>query len=174
MRRLASVLMVFVLFILESTIFKSFSFNGIVPNLLIILTASSGFMQGKKTGLFVGLISGALLDIFFGDIVGLYTLIYMYIGFFNGFFHSIFFPEDIKLPLIMISLSDIFYNAMIYCLLFLLRGRFDISFYALNIVLPEIIYTMLITVPIYPLILLIYKKCNDFDRKRAQKFVGTF
>lgn len=166
--------MVFVLFIMETTIFKAISFNGIVPNLLIILTAASGFMQGKKTGLFVGLISGVLLDVFFGDIVGLYTLIYMHIGFFNGFFNSIFFPEDIKLPIIMISISDIFYNIIVYCLLFLLRGRFNISFYAFNIVFPEIIYTMLVTVPIYPLILLIYKKCNEFDRKRAQKFVGTF
>jgi len=166
--------MVFVLFVLQTTVFRALSFNGIVPNLIVILTSASGFMQGRKTGLFIGLLSGILMDIFFGEVLGLYTLIYMYIGFFNGCFKSIFFPEDIKLPMIMIALSDIGANGIVYCLLFLLRGKFNVTFYMFNIVVPEIVYTMAMTVVIYPLILLIYNKSENYDRKREQKFVGTF
>ena len=37
-----------------------------------------------------GLICGLLVDIFFGDVIGLYALIYMYIGFFSGLFKKMF------------------------------------------------------------------------------------
>ena len=60
---------IWMLFLLQSTVFQSLSFNGIVPNLLIVLTASYGFMSGEKWGLIVGFFCGLLCDIFFGDVI---------------------------------------------------------------------------------------------------------
>ncbi len=76
-------------FILQTSVFRWFDFAGIVPNLLILLTASYGFMDGEKTGLLIGFFCGLLCDIFFADYIGLFALIYMYIGFVCGFFHKI-------------------------------------------------------------------------------------
>ena len=94
-------------FVLQTTLFQALSFGGIVPNLMIVLTASYGFMRGKKAGLLTGFFSGLLCDIFFGSVIGLNALIYMYIGYLNGQFHHIFYPDDIKLPLISIFVSDL-------------------------------------------------------------------
>ena len=157
--KISAVLLVIFCFILQSTVFQTLNFGGIVPNLLIILTASSGFMHGKKYGLIVGFFCGLLKDIFFGSTIGFYALIFMYIGYGNGLFNSIFYQNDIKLPLGLILASDFIYGIMCYLLLFLLKGRFDVGYYISKIIFPEIIYTIAIAIVFYPLLLWISKLC---------------
>ncbi|MCL2051927.1 MAG: rod shape-determining protein MreD [Lachnospiraceae bacterium] len=140
-------------FLLQTTVFHRISFGGIVPNLLIVVTASLGFMRGDRTGLVVGLFCGLLIDIFFGDVIGLYAMIYMYLGYLNGKFSGIFYPEDLKLPLILILFSNLFYGLFTYLLLFMMRSRFNFEFYFKNVIFPEIIYTLLVALVLYPLIL---------------------
>lgn len=172
MRRfLVSTLLVLLCFILQTTVFKELAFGGIVPNLLIVLASSFGFMRGEKTGLLIGFFCGLLADIFFGDVLGLNAMIYMYIGYLNGKFSPIFYPEDIKLPLALILGSDLIYGVVNYVILFLMRGRFDVQYYFMNIILPEMVYTILVTLLLYPLILIINKKLEDTEKRGARKFV---
>ena len=158
-------------FCLQSTVFRTINFGGVGPNLLIIATAVFGFMNGKKTGTVIGFFCGMLVDIFFGDVLGFYALIYMYIGFINGMFHKIFYPEDIKLPLILISLSDAAYGFITYFLMFLLRSRFHFTFYFSRVILPEIVYTIVITIFMYPIILIMNKRFIEEEKRSAKKFV---
>lgn len=72
---------------------------------------------------------GLLCDIYFGDVIGFYSLVMMYIGFLNGKFSSGFYPEDIKLPLALIVVSDLSYSIICYICMFLLRGRLDFSYF---------------------------------------------
>ena len=73
----------------------------------------------------------------------------MYIGYANGMFHRVFFPEDIKLPLFLITVSDLAYGFAVYVLLYLLRGRFELPFYFLHVIVPETVYTIVLTVLFY-------------------------
>ena len=172
MKRLfVSVLLIISCFLLQTTVFQWLDFGGIVPNLLIILTASFGFLRGERTGLLFGFFCGLLIDIFFASVLGLNAMIYMYIGYANGKFHSIFYPEDIKLPLFLILISDLTYGFIYYTILFLMRGRFQIGYYFLHIILPEMVYTILITLLLYPLILWINKKLENSEKRSARKFV---
>ena len=131
-RFIVSILLIVICFLLQTTVFKGLAFGGIVPNLLIVLTASFGFMRGESTGLLIGFFSGLLADIFFGNVLGLNAMIYMYIGYTNGKFNRLFFPDDIKLPLLLIFLSDLAYGLLYYITLFLMRSRFQIDFYFLR------------------------------------------
>lgn len=171
MRRTITVgILIFVCFLLQSSVFTRLDLGGITPNLLIVLTASFGFMKGEKTGMFIGFVCGLLMDIFFSEYMGLYSLVYLYIGFFNGKFKKIFFPDDIKLPITLIIFSDLVYGLMCY-FSFLLRGKFHFGYYFIHIVLPEIVYTIIITIALYPLILIINKKLDNYEKGRAKKFV---
>lgn len=163
--------LIFVCFLLQCTLFHALSFGGIVPNLLIVLTASFGFMRGEKTGLMIGFFCGLLVDIFFGNSIGFYSLLYMYIGYMNGKFSAVFYPEDIKLPIVLIIGSDCFYGLMCYVILFLLRGRFDFSYYFMHIILPEIVYTIVVTMFLYPLILWINTRLERSELRSGKKFV---
>ena len=163
--------LIFVCFLLQCTVFHTLAFGGIVPNLLIVLTASFGFMRGEKTGLLIGFFCGLLVDIFFGNSIGFYSLLYMYIGYMNGKFSAVFYPEDIKLPIVLIIGSDCFYGMMCYVILFLLRGRFDFNYYFMHIILPEIVYTIVITIFLYPLILWINTGLERSELRSGKKFV---
>lgn len=170
-KALVSIALIIICFLLQSTLFTQFSIGGIVPNLLIIVTVSLGFLLGKKSGIAVGFICGMLVDLFFGSIIGLYTLIYMYVGYVNGLFKKIIFPEDIKLPLVLIIGSDLSYNLICYFFLFLLRGKFHFLFYFSHVIIPEIVYTSIIACLLYPLIHSIYRKLNNSEKKGEQKIV---
>lgn len=171
LRKITLAVMILFCFLLQTTVFRSLAFAGIVPNLLIVLTSAFGFMRGEKEGLWVGFFAGLLCDIFFGDILGFHALVYMYIGFLNGKFCKIFYPEDIKLPIALITVSDLSYGMICYVLLFLLRGRLDFLFYLKAVILPEVVYTIVVTCLLYPLVLSVNNRLEGFERKRAKKFV---
>lgn len=170
-RFFVSVFLIILCFLLQTTVFHWMAFGGIVPNLMIVLTASFGFMRGERTGLLYGFFCGLLIDIFFANVLGLNAMIYMYIGYANGKFNRVFFPDEIKLPLILIFFSDLAYGVLYYLTLFLLRERFHLDFYFLHIILPEMVYTILITLLLYPLILWLNKKLELSEKRSARKFV---
>lgn len=170
-RKIVTACIIIVCFLLESTIFQAFDFGSITPNLLVVVTAAFGFMRGKKEGMYVGFACGLLCDVMFGGLLGFYALVYTILGYFNGFFRKIFYPDDIKLPLILIAISDFLYGNIIYIFQFLLRSRFDYFYYLKSIIIPELIYTILITLLLYQLILFINQKLEAEEKRSASKFV---
>ena len=170
-RKFAVFVIITVSFLLQSTLFQTLSFASISPNLLIVVTSSFGFMRGRKEGMWTGFFCGLLLDIFFGSVIGFYALIYAYLGYINGFFRKMFFPDDIKLPLILIAVSDFSYNLLVYLFLFFLRGKFRFYYYLVHIMLPELVYTILVTIILYFIILRINQKLEKIERRSASKFV---
>jgi len=171
MRKLIVAVLIIVCFILQSGVFTRLSFAGIIPNLMIILTSSFGFMRGEKAGLLIGFFCGLLSDIFFGNFLGFYALLLMYIGFMNGKFCGIFYPEDIKLPIALIVISDFSYGILCYILQFLLRGRLNFPYYFTRVILPEALYTIVVTIVLYPLILKVNELLEEKEKRSAQKFV---
>ena len=163
-RRIVLFIIITLCFVLQTTLFKTLSFANISPNLLIIAVSSFGFMRGKKEGLWGGFFCGLLIDIFCGNYIGLYALIYMYIGFINGLFQKRFYPDD------MIGGSDLFYNLVVYFFMFLLRGRFSFLYYLKSIIIPEFVYTMVISILLYLVFLKVNQKLEAYEKRRAKKF----
>lgn len=171
LRKFVVMLFVVFSFILQCSVFSHIAFAGIIPNMMIILTASFGFMRGEKEGLVIGFFCGLLSDIFFGNFLGFYALVLMYIGYLNGKFSRIFYPEDIKLPMALIVTSDLSYGMICYILLFMLRGRFQFGYYFTHVILPEVLYTVVVTLFLYPCILKVNEKLEARERRRAQRYV---
>ncbi|MDO4261488.1 MAG: rod shape-determining protein MreD [Eubacteriales bacterium] len=148
-RKIVIALLILLGFLLQSTVFQTLSIGSITPNLLLILTASFGFMGGRKEGMAVGFFCGLLEDVFFGRLLGMHAMIYMYIGYGNGYFNSIFYGEDIKLPLCLISVSELIYGLGTYGIMFVMRSRFAFPYYLRSIILPELVYTVIMTLICY-------------------------
>lgn len=170
-RPIVTAIIIIVCFLFESTVFQGLSFANISPNLLIVVTASFGFMRGKREGMIVGFFCGILYDVFFGNLLGFYALIYTILGYANGFFRRIFYPEDIKLPLFLITLSDFVLGNIVCLFMFIMRSRFDYAYYLLNIIIPELIYTTLVTLLLYQMILHINQALEAEEKRSASKFV---
>ena len=164
-------IIIFCCFILQTTLFAMFSVGGIRPNLLIIATASLGFLGGKKTGIYTGFFSGLLVDLCFRSIYGINALLYMYIGYTCGFLKKVLYPKDIKLPLLFIGVSNLAYSILHYFLYFLFRGNLDFFHYLKQIILPEIVYTCIMACVLYPLIHFIMIRIELSEKKGEQTIV---
>ena len=95
----------------------------------------------------------------------------MYVGYVNGLFKKILFPEDVKLPLLLIVGSDLSYNLICYILLFLFKGKFNFFFYFMHQIIPEAVYTTILAFILYPLIHAVYRKLEESEKKGEQNIV---
>lgn len=172
-RKIITAIFIAVFFLLQTTVFQKLGLASISPNFMIILTAAFGFMRGKNEGMVIGFCSGLLLDIFYGvgGMIGFYALLYLLLGYCNGFFNRMFFEDDIKLPILLISASELLFGLGNYIFLYMMRSRFDFWFYFWNIIMPELVYTIVITLFAYPLILFVNQRLKDEEKRSAGKFV---
>ena len=170
-RNAFAVLIIIISFLLQSVLFPHLAFANIRPNLMVIVVAAYGFMRGKRTGLWVGVCCGLLTDVFWGGLIGFYTLIYAVIGYVNGSFQRMFYDDDIKLPLVLISGSDLVQSIIVYVGYFLLRGKFHFAYSLGHIILPELVYTILATLILYQIILHINRKLDKEEQRSASRFV---
>ena len=168
MKRILTItLLILVCFLLQTTIFQMLALAEVVPNLLLILTAAFGYMRGEKEGLYIGFFCGLLIDCVYGEVIGLYALIYLVIGYLNGFVNRLYYSDDIVIPVALVAISDFIYNFFYYIFEFLLRGRLHFFFYLRRVMLPELIYTVLLSVVIYKLLHMINSWLEMLEQREA-------
>ena len=170
-RKVTMLVLILASIILQSTVCQMIAIGSIKPNLLIILTVSFGLMRGRRDGLVTGFFCGLLSDLFFNSIIGFHALLYMWVGYFSGYFYRIFYDDDIKTPILLISICDVVYGILQYGCLFLMRGRIHFFFYLKRIILPEMIYTLLLTIICYQLLYKINKHLSMTDKRSVDYFV---
>lgn len=170
-RKVITFFIILISFLLQSTLFVKLKFGAVSPNLMLVVTSSFGFMRGRKSGIAVGTISGLLVDIFWGQLLGFHTLLYTVIGYLNGSFERLFYDEDIKLPIVLISASEFLYGICIYVFVYMLQGDFAFGTYLFSIIIPELVYTILVTLILYQVILHINRKLESEEQRSASKFV---
>lgn len=170
-RFVITAVIVILCYLLQCTVFPYLELASVRPNLMLIVTATFGFLRGPKTGMWIGFFSGLFMDIQFGSVLGLYAWIYLLIGSVNGIIGERYFEEDVKLPLLLIAGSEFVYGLVIYFLMFLLRSEFDFFYYLMHVIIPELIYTVGVTVLMYQWILWINKKLEAEEKRSAGKFV---
>ena len=163
-------LLILISYICQTTFNRVVSIGNITPNLMIILICVFALMRGKKEGMLIGFFAGLLIDLFYGygDVVGFNALLYLYIGFFAGAFHDIFYTDDILVPLAFITVCDFAYNFVFYVFTFALRNKLEFKIYFKSVILPEIVYTVFLTIFLCRLYRYINKLLEKHERKKEQ------
>lgn len=168
MKRYSIMIIVIILcFLLQSTFFQALALADVVPNLLLIITVASGYLRGRKEGIIIGLLCGFIIDFMYGDVIGVCALIYMLIGYLNGIVNMLFFRDVLTIPIILIGISDLVYSFLYYVFEFLLRGRLNLFFYFRRIMIPELVYTVLVSIILYRLL----HNLNAFLERKENKEV---
>lgn len=170
LRKISTCILIFVFYILQCTLFNELSLASVSPNLMIIITFAIGFMRGRKAGIITGFFCGLLIDCFSGSVMGFNALIFMYIGYFNGVFHRLFYDEDVTLPLCLVVGSDFAYLFTFYVIRFLLRNCLNFGEYFAKVMLPEMLYTVIVAILIYRLLL----KWNRFLEAHEKRSEANF
>lgn len=152
-----------IIHVLESTLFQYIRIGGIGPNFMIMIIVSFALLRGSKEGMIIGAASGLLYDISFGLHIGPILLSYMFIGFVCGKFNKNFYRENFIIPFICTLVSSLFYS-MIHILSFVLRGQLHFGYFIKSIVIPELIYTITLSLIVYQIAYLINEKIEESER----------
>ena len=148
-RRISTIIIILLAFLLQTTVFHKLALANVVPNLLLILTVCYSYMRGRTSGEVIGLVCGLMLDMMYGSVIGLYAFIFMTIGFLCGYCQKIYFSDNYILPCVLVGLSDLVYGFYYYITEFFVRGKLHFTFYFSHIILPELIYTLVISVVVF-------------------------
>ncbi|MCD8214964.1 MAG: rod shape-determining protein MreD [Clostridiales bacterium] len=148
-------------FILQTTMFGAVSIIGIKPNTALIIVVSIAFIQGELDGILTGLFAGFLQDSFFSLYLGCHIFIYVSAAFVCGYCFKAFYKESFLLPIALAAAADLYSSFVFYVFNILLRGYFNILGFITSVILPELVYTMLISAFLYRLIFYIMEIINS-------------
>ena len=168
---LINLLLMVLAFTVQTFIFPMIPFLSASPNLLLILTFSFGFIHGSRAGMLYGLFAGLLSDLFYSGPFGFYMLIFFYIGYVNGICTKYYYEDYITLPLVLCVVNELAYNMYMYVFRFLIRGRLNLLYYFRSIVLPEIIFSVVMTLFIYRLFLFTSRRLEEMEKRRDTTIV---
>lgn len=136
-------------FFLQSSIFPYISILGVVPNTALILIICISIYKGRYYGSFFGLFIGLLQDIIFSSVIGINGLIYFFLGYLIGVSENRLIRNNIIVPVIFSILGLIYYNFFYYVFLYFLSRDIPFLSFARENLLIEIVYTCLLSIPIY-------------------------
>ncbi len=170
MRIPITTLIIFVNFILQTTLFPLLAIRGIFPNTGLIIVTSYALLRGSKEGAIVGGFTGLLMDIFFSTMIGFYTLLYLAIGLLFGRSQKSFYRENYILPVIFCAVSTVIYQAVLYITGFMFRGEGNIFHFLFSILLPELVYMAIVTILIYRILFAVNEWLELKEKYRYRLF----
>ena len=156
--------MMIILYLIQTRIFNKITVAGIKPNVVIILVVLIGYKYGKIPGMLMGFFMGLFLDLTESDYIGYYSLIYLIIGYLVGFSNKLYTNDSTLIPLGLVGASDFMLNFLIFITGFLLRNRLDLPYYMMRIILPEVVYTIIVSVLLYRIMDYIYVKLETIGK----------
>ncbi|NLL92966.1 MAG: rod shape-determining protein MreD [Clostridiales bacterium] len=172
LRKIIYTILVILLFVIQTTFSGAISLGNVAPNLIIIIVCMYGLLRGRRAGMYIGFFAGLLLDVFFGigDVMGINAMILMYIGFLNGIFNDMIYIKNYHIPVIAVAISTFAYEFFYYVFAFMIRNKLDLPYYLRHIIIPEIVYTVFVTLFLFKIILWIDSKIEKYE-KRGEKSV---
>ena len=148
-RKVTELVIILLVYLIQGTFGRTIAIGGIVPNLLIILPVLFGFFKGKNEGMFVGFFAGIMYDLFFSGLFGFTALVFIYIGYFSGFLYQKYEVREILIPLALVIIADFGYGFISYIGNFLLYNRLNVGYFMSRFILPEVVYTALVSLLVY-------------------------
>ena len=79
-----------------------------------------------------------------------------------------YYDDFITLPLLLCAINELGYNFYIYIARFLVRNRLDLGYYFVNIMVPELLFSLIVTLFVYRIFLKANKKLDRMEEKRGQ------
>ena len=153
MRWVVISIIMFIGYILQTTIIPSFELWGVFPNLILVLICCFAFLGGSKDGIITGVSLGLLSDLAYGRAIGLYTLLGLYLGVFAGKFNKRFFKDNYLVALVFMIVCTFVYEGIIYIFSVLIyNGDFHVITAFVKIAI-EAFLNAIVAVIVYPILL---------------------
>ena len=140
------IVIIFVIYFLQSNFFNWFTISGIMPNLFVVFVLFVGLFASKMMGTIYGMVIGLILDVLFRQKIGVSFIALGLVGFLATIFDKNFSKDSRMTIMLMVAGLTVLYEAIIYFANYLEIIPF------LKILLIEVIFNLLLTIIIYPLL----------------------
>lgn len=165
-RYAVTVLVVFLLTVIQTTLLRSAEIFGVIPNLLLSAVICYSLVKGEPKAIVFGLICGMLLDFFGGRNVGMNTLLCLYASLICVLLHDGLFNNNTFVAMLFVFLMTIGYELIIYFFnIFIWKQQGFLYAFFLR-VLPQAAYNAVATIFMYPLTRWL---AGDWQRQRKRK-----
>lgn len=142
----------FLIYYLQVDIFSSFTIAGIRPNLFVIYVLFIGLYANQLLGISFGVVFGLILDFIYGKTIGTTAIMLCIIGYLGSYFDKNFSKENKLTIIFMVAGATLIYELGSYFINSIIL-EFSREYFAfIKIVLIEIIYNILLSIILYPLI----------------------
>lgn len=122
MKRVIKVFALSIIFlILDNTLIPFINIEGFFPSLLFVFAVSYSMALDEHSALKIGILSGALQDIYFQGVFGINCFINMIICLLAAQIGKIIFKEKKFIPVLSIFLSSILKGGLIYCFSYIFK-----------------------------------------------------
>lgn len=161
------ILIFYILYFLQINFFSWFNIAGVKPNLFVILVLVIGLFVGRNVAIPFGFFCGLYLDMLAGSQIGISALVYAGIGFLGGYFDKNFSKDSKITILLMVAGCTLLYEVVTYFYM-IIRNGIPLQFLGfLKIMIIEIIFNVLLTIILDPLIKTVgYSMENIFKSKK--------
>jgi rod shape-determining protein MreD len=161
---------IFLTLTLQSTALSYIEIINVKPNLPLLLIVSYAHLRGDMGGAAFGFVSGLLQDLLFGRVIGLYAMLGMIAGYICGKPFKDFYKENYLIPIFLTGAACVSYEFLFYVTYFLFQGKVRIISYFGRIILPETMYTLVVTIPVYRFIYNINRRIENHERFTRKLF----
>ncbi len=145
------ILIVFIIYFLQSNFFNWFTIAGVMPNLFVLFVLFVGLFTNKFLGTVYGAIIGAILDILFRDKIGISMIALGLVGFLATLFNKNFSKDSRITIMLMVSGLTVIYEVIVYFASYFVLGTSIEIWSFIKILILEVIFNLFITIIVYPL-----------------------
>ena len=145
------ILVFFLIYFLQVDIFSSFTIAGIKPNLFVIYILFIGLFTNQVLGISFGVFAGLVLDFLYGRNIGTTAIMLCVIGYLGSYFDKNFSKENKLTIIFMVIGSTVIFELGSYFMNSIILDFSREYLYFTKIVLIEVLYNVLLSIIIYPL-----------------------
>ena len=108
------IVIIFVIYFLQSNFFNWFTISGIMPNLFVVFVLFVGLFASKMMGTIYGMVIGLILDVLFRQKIGVSFIALGLVGFLATIFDKNFSKDSRMTIMLMVAGLTVLYEAIIY------------------------------------------------------------
>ena len=146
------ILTIFIIYFLQSNFFNWFNIAGVMPNVFIIFVLFIGLFTNKTVGTIYGVVIGLILDFLFSQRIGIQAVTLGLVGFLAAIFDKNFSKDSRMTIMLMVLGSTVIVEVLNYLLAYMFININVEIVNFVKILAIEVIYNMILTIIIYPLI----------------------
>jgi len=149
MRILIMTVIIFINFVLQSTLFPEIAILGVTPDTALVLIVSYAILRNDIEGALFGFFVGLVTDLSSGMFIGIFAMLGFITGYVCGKPFKDFFKDNYFLPFFIVVAVSLVYQFVLYVTTIMFTGQLAFFHYARTIILPKTIYTASLSIPLY-------------------------